>query len=253
MAPGVSSTISSTPVATSSARMLRPSRPMIRPFMSSLGRSTTVTVVSIVCSAALRWMACVMMARARSAACSRASVSSRLTSAAASCRASASSCLSSSSRASSAVRPATRSQLLLLLRAERLGSRGCGGHGRSSRAASAVLAAGEVLVRARRAPAVARWRRVALGQQLFHARDLLALVADELLGLEPQLVRALARLDHRFLAARLGVALGVAQDPARLLLGRGPRSRPRCACGWRPSRRTRRRRRRRRRGSRGCT
>ncbi len=32
MAPGVSSTISSTPVAVSSARMFRPSRPMIRPF-----------------------------------------------------------------------------------------------------------------------------------------------------------------------------------------------------------------------------
>ena len=52
MAPGVSSTIRSTPVASSSARMLRPSRPMMRPFRSSLGRSTTDTVVSIACSAA---------------------------------------------------------------------------------------------------------------------------------------------------------------------------------------------------------
>ncbi len=33
--------------------MLRPSRPMIRPFMSSLGRSTTETVVSMAWSAAL--------------------------------------------------------------------------------------------------------------------------------------------------------------------------------------------------------
>src|SRR3712207_8991792 len=41
IAPGVSSTISSTPVAVSSARMLRPSRPMIRPLRSSLGKSTT--------------------------------------------------------------------------------------------------------------------------------------------------------------------------------------------------------------------
>ena len=47
IAPGVSSTIRSTPVASSSARMLRPSRPMMRPFRSSLGRSTTDTVVSI--------------------------------------------------------------------------------------------------------------------------------------------------------------------------------------------------------------
>ena len=61
IAPGVSSTIRSTPVASSSARMLRPSRPMMRPFRSSLGRSTTETVVSMACSAALRWMASVMI------------------------------------------------------------------------------------------------------------------------------------------------------------------------------------------------
>jgi hypothetical protein len=35
--PGVSSMITSTPVAFSKLRMLRPSRPMTRPFMSSLG------------------------------------------------------------------------------------------------------------------------------------------------------------------------------------------------------------------------
>ena len=51
---GVSSTIRSTPVASSSARMLRPSRPMMRPLRSSLGRSTTETVVSMACSAAER-------------------------------------------------------------------------------------------------------------------------------------------------------------------------------------------------------
>ena len=45
--------------------MLRPSRPMMRPFMSSLGRSTTETVVSMACSAALRWMASVMICCAR--------------------------------------------------------------------------------------------------------------------------------------------------------------------------------------------
>ena len=89
IAPGVSSTISSTPVAVSSARMFRPSRPMIRPFRSSLGRSTTETVVSMVCSAALRWMASATICWARTAAVSRASVSSRLTRLAASRRASA--------------------------------------------------------------------------------------------------------------------------------------------------------------------
>ena len=41
IASGVSSMMRSTPVAASSARMLRPSRPMMRPFRSSEGSSTT--------------------------------------------------------------------------------------------------------------------------------------------------------------------------------------------------------------------
>ena len=45
-ASGVSSTIRSTPVAISRARMLRPSRPMMRPFISSEGSTTTDTAVS---------------------------------------------------------------------------------------------------------------------------------------------------------------------------------------------------------------
>ena len=45
-ASGVSSMIKSMPVADSRARMLRPSRPMIRPFMSSEGKGTTATVRS---------------------------------------------------------------------------------------------------------------------------------------------------------------------------------------------------------------
>jgi hypothetical protein len=53
-ASGVSSMMRSTPVACSSARMLRPSRPMMRPFISSEGRLTTETVVSAVWSAAMR-------------------------------------------------------------------------------------------------------------------------------------------------------------------------------------------------------
>ncbi len=39
-------------VAFSKARMLRPSRPMMRPFISSLGISTVLVVVSAVCVAA---------------------------------------------------------------------------------------------------------------------------------------------------------------------------------------------------------
>ena len=45
--------------------MLRPSRPMIRPFMSSLGRCSTETTDSLVCSVASRWIAPVMILRAR--------------------------------------------------------------------------------------------------------------------------------------------------------------------------------------------
>ncbi len=46
--------------------MLRPSRPMMRPFISSLGRCMTLTTVSVVCSLATRWTASATMARARS-------------------------------------------------------------------------------------------------------------------------------------------------------------------------------------------
>ena len=47
MLSGVSSTMRSQPVAFSRARMLRPSRPMMRPFISSLGNCTTDTLVSL--------------------------------------------------------------------------------------------------------------------------------------------------------------------------------------------------------------
>ena len=44
--------------------MLRPSRPMIRPFISSLGRLTVVTVTSEVTSVARRWIVVTRMSRA---------------------------------------------------------------------------------------------------------------------------------------------------------------------------------------------
>ena len=43
-----------TPVTDSKARMLRPSRPMMRPFISSPGRCSTETTDSLVCSVATR-------------------------------------------------------------------------------------------------------------------------------------------------------------------------------------------------------
>ncbi len=72
-ASGVSSMIRSTPVAASMARMLRPSRPMMRPFMSSLGRCTTETVRSATNSPARRSMAIETIFLARRSASSRAS------------------------------------------------------------------------------------------------------------------------------------------------------------------------------------
>ena len=64
-ASGVSSMIRLTPVTDSKARMLRPSRPMILPFISSPGRCSTDTTDSLVCSLATRWMARVTIRRAR--------------------------------------------------------------------------------------------------------------------------------------------------------------------------------------------
>ncbi len=54
MASGVSSMINSAPVRFSSVRMFRPSRPMMRPFISSLGSGTTETATSATWSAAQR-------------------------------------------------------------------------------------------------------------------------------------------------------------------------------------------------------
>ena len=83
---GVSSMMKSTPVRCSSARMLRPSRPMMRPLRSSEASSTTVTVASAVWLAATRWSASATRARARRRASDRASSSIWRTSRASSCR-----------------------------------------------------------------------------------------------------------------------------------------------------------------------
>ena len=98
-----------TPVTDSNARMLRPSRPMIRPFISSPGRCSTLTTLSAVCSLATRWMASTTTARARVSAVARASFSMSRTRSAASRLACASIVSISSVRAASAVSPAMRS------------------------------------------------------------------------------------------------------------------------------------------------
>ena len=56
MASGVSSTMISTPVAASMARIFLPSRPMILPLMSSFSMLKTLTAFSIALSVATRWM-----------------------------------------------------------------------------------------------------------------------------------------------------------------------------------------------------
>ncbi len=104
--------IRSTPVRVSKARMLRPSRPIMRPFISSLGNSTTDTVVSAEWSAAQRWMAIVMISRARLSASSRASDSTVRIMSDASWRISCSILDSNRVRASSCASPATRSSSL---------------------------------------------------------------------------------------------------------------------------------------------
>ena len=67
-ADGVSSMITSTPVSFSNARMLRPSLPMIRPFISSLGSSTRRVVLSVEALPASRCIATARMLRARRSA-----------------------------------------------------------------------------------------------------------------------------------------------------------------------------------------
>ena len=99
----------STPVRFSSARMLRPSRPMIRPFMSSAESSTTETVVSAAWLAARRCMQTERMLRTRRSASRLVSSSIWRTSRAESWRTSSSSSFSRICLAWAIERPATRS------------------------------------------------------------------------------------------------------------------------------------------------
>ena len=106
---GVSSMMKSTPVRCSRARMLRPSRPMMRPFMSSAGSWTTDTVVSAAWPAARRCMTTARMLRTRRSASRLVSSSIWRTRRAESWRIWSSSSLSSSCLAWEADRPETRS------------------------------------------------------------------------------------------------------------------------------------------------
>ena len=112
---GVSSMSSSTPVAASRARMLRPSRPIRRPFISSLASFTCVTECSVLWSAATRCIAVRIMSRARSAASSCARRSSVACRRFDSRSASSVKRESTSVRAASGSRPATSARRVLTL------------------------------------------------------------------------------------------------------------------------------------------
>ena len=203
MAPGVSSTISSTPVAVSSARMLRPSRPMIRPLRSSLGRSTTETVVSMACSAALRWMASAMICCARTAAVSRASVSRRLTRLAASRRASPSSCLQQQLARLVGAQAGDALQLALALGDQLLAARRARPSPLLRCAASARSRRAEILLEpVGRGQAVGEGARL-VGERLFEREHLLAPLARlRCSASAAMVVRLFACLERGFLAQR---------------------------------------------------
>ena len=109
MASGVSSTTISTPVAASRARMLRPSRPMMRPFTSSLSMWKTLTEFSIAVSVATRCMVWMTIFLACVLALSFASSIISLIYEAALVRASSLRLSTSRLRASSALRPESSS------------------------------------------------------------------------------------------------------------------------------------------------
>ena len=198
--------------------MLRPSRPMMRPFRSSLGRSTTETVVSIACSAALRWMASAMICCARTRG--------RL--------------------ARLGLEPldevggvAPRVGLDLLQRAARAPRRRSGRRPAAARAADRPpaarrAAAAAAAASALRASACSRARRscssaVAVASRSASARVLSASVCSRrrISWRRCALLRSAlggsrapfpCALERRFLAQRLGVALGLAQDALGLAL-----------------------------------
>ena len=128
----------SIPVRFSSARMLRPSRPMMRPFMSSLESCTTETVVSAAWLAARRCMATARIERTRRSASRLVSSSTWRSTFTASWRAWSSTSLTSCWRACAALRPETRSS------ARSCSRRRCSSRARSSSRAelrSAISAA----------------------------------------------------------------------------------------------------------------
>ena len=200
--------------------MLRPSRPMMRPFRSSLGRSTTETVVSIACSAAQRWMASVMYClRAVGGRLARFGVEP-LEQVGGVVPRVAFDLLEQQLRASSAVRPATRSSSCCCS-ATSCSIRVAAAAARCSRSASGLLAAAQLLLEPLgRAPAARRARASRRASVCSRPAISCRRSARLALGLRGELVRLLLGFEQRFLLAGLGVALGLlAAMRSRLLFG----------------------------------
>ena len=238
IAPGVSSTIRSTPVASSSARMLRPSRPMMRPFRSSLGRSTTETVVSIACSAAaaLNGLGDVVLG-AVGGRLARLGVEPLEQVGGVVARVGLH--LLDEQLLGLVGRQAGDAFELALLLGDELLVLRRGRRATPSRARSTARSRAVSSFSSRSTPVCAIGERgVAPRERLLERRRLLALLPRLALGLHEDLVRLLLGLEQRFLLAGFGVALGVLDDAERPALRRGRRFRRRCACGWPPTRRS---------------
>ena len=184
--------------------MLRPSRPMIRPFMSSEGSSTSDDVVSDAWLAATRWSASATRFRARRFASACASSSIWRTRRARSWRTSSSERSSRCVLASPAVNPGDALELLelLVLRLLEL----------LLERAQVRLAVGQPLLAAGQLGQLALdllLRRQHPLLDLRHARPALRELA---LDLGSQADRLLPRLDLRFAPNRLGFALRLRQQ-----------------------------------------
>ena len=189
--------------------MLRPSRPMMRPFISSEGSVTLETVVDAACAEAVRWMPIEMMLRTRRSASWRASSSIVRMRRATSWRACSSTRASSASRACACVIAATRSSSRSCCLDELRDARLALGERRIA-LAEAALARGDVggeLVELRRAGA----------EPLLGARDLEAAALELLLDLAAGREHVLLGGDLRLLAHGVGLAAGAGE----LALGLG--------------------------------
>ena len=230
---GVSSMMTSTPVASSNARMFRPSRPMMRPFISSFGRRHGRDRRSRPCARrrCAGW-------RARRSSCASRSAFRRAVSRISRSRLAASAC-------GLLLEPADQLGLGLLRgHAGQLLEPAASPRRRAARAPARARRPSSPSGRARcarrptslsRCSSTSNFRssvRLALLDAPLFALDFLAPAARLDLPVLAELDQLFLAGDHRALSQRFGFALGFADDALGGLLGRGLRERLRCAlCG----------------------